>query len=314
MLNSGRLSNNRLFRSSRDPTRYTSQDYQGRQLPIGWVRNVSNNLVPGRVYYTNGLRSQWNFPNQEEDVSYNDCMESEEYDYNRYLLRFAQEFNKAKGLPPPEIGDDDEWRSFSAGRIKKPITNNLKERLQKREKDRMRNQRIYNHLEKEKSVLVLCQRKESLDDKSIKESVIPKLEYIIEDFLKISDTESVDIKYMVDLENPDTDKSDFNMILDKSDSKATEFIKNHKDFYDLIVLQTCPEYIMDLEFIYYILKNKGHILITKVDYNGEISMLETSEYDNIIKKYTDFGFTIIPDDNFIIFKKVVSLHAPPTSI
>jgi hypothetical protein len=193
--------------------------------------------------------------------------------------------------------------SFSSGTIKKPITNNLKERLQKREKDRMRKQRIYNHLEKGKSVLVLCQRKESLNDKSIKESVIPKLEYIIEDFLKISDTENIDIKYMVNLENPDNDKSDFNMILDKSDSNANEFIKNHKDFYDLIVLQTCPDTIMDLEFINYILKNKGYILITKVDYNGDISMLETSEYNSTIKKYTDFGFTNIPDDNFIIFKK-----------
>jgi hypothetical protein len=203
------------------------------------------------------------------------------------------------GSAAPTMGAD----SFSSGTIKKPITNNLKERLQNREKDRMRKQRIYNHLEKGKSVLVLCQRKESLDDKYVKESVIPKLEYIIEDFLKITHAESVDIKYMVDLENPDNDKSDFNMILDKSDSNSHEFIKNHKDFYDLIVLQTCPDYSMELEFIYYILKLKGHILITKVDYNGEINILEKSEYNNIIKKYTDFGFTLIKDDNFIVFQK-----------
>jgi hypothetical protein len=206
---------------------------------------------------------------------------------------------RGMGSAAPTIGAD----SFSSGTIKKPITNNLNDRLKKREKDRMRKQRIYNHLEKGKSVLVLCQRKESLDDKHVKESVIPKLEYIIEDFLKITHAESVDIKYMVDLENPDNDKSDFNMILDKSDSNSHEFIKNHKDFYDLIVLQTCPDYMMELEFIYYILKLKGHILITKVDYNGEINILETSEYNDIIKKYTDFGFTLIKDDNFIVFQK-----------
>jgi len=283
-----------------------------------------NAAHPDSIGYAGWMGRFKGMSNQDPFSSYNDCME---YKSNRHLLRFAQEFNKAKGLPPPEIGDDEELRSricadlsiknldteeeflhknadsFSSGTIKKPITNNLKERLQKREKDRMRKQRIYNHLEKGKSVLVLCQRKESLNDKSIKESVIPKLEYIIEDFLKITDAESVDIKYMVDLEKPDNDKSDFNMILDKSDSNANEFIKNHKDFYDLIVLQTCPDYIMDLEFIYYILKTKGHILITKVGYNGEINILETSEYNNIIKKYTEFGFTLIQDDNFIVFQK-----------
>jgi len=289
------------------------------------TRTIAENAAhPESIGFAGSMGRFKGISNQDPFSSYNDCME---YKSNRHLLRFAQEFNKAKGLPPPEIGDDDEWRSricadlsrknlhteeeflhknadsFSSGTIKKPITNNLKERLQKREKDRMRKQRIYNHLEKGKSVLVLCQRKESLNDKSIKESVIPKLEYIIEDFLKISDTENVDIKYMVNLENPDNDKSDFNMILDKSDSNANEFIKNHKDFYDLIVLQTCPDYIMDLGFIYYILKTKGHILITKVDYNGEINILETSEYNNIIKKYTEFGFTPIQDDNFIVFQK-----------
>lgn len=35
-------------------------------LPIGWRRNISHNVDPGRVYYTNGRQSQWNFPNQAE--------------------------------------------------------------------------------------------------------------------------------------------------------------------------------------------------------------------------------------------------------
>ena len=37
-----------------------------RPLPIGWVTNVSHNVDPGRVYYTNGRQSQWNFPIQAE--------------------------------------------------------------------------------------------------------------------------------------------------------------------------------------------------------------------------------------------------------
>lgn len=290
-----------------------------------YIREIS--AEPGSLTHAGANGSFYGIGGLTPFASYNDCMESEEYKSNRHLLRFVQEFNKAKGLPPPEVGNDDEWRSricrdltsknldkeerfvypntdsFSSGKIKKPITDSLKERLAKREKDRMLKQRIYNHLEKVKSVLVLCQRKESFDDTFVKESVIPRLESIIEDFLNITDNESVDIKYMVNLENPYNDKCDYNMILDKSDHNANEFIKSHKDFYDLIVLQTCPDTIMDLEFINYILKNKGYILITKVDYNGDISMLETSEYNSTIKKYTDFGFIYIHDDNFIVFQK-----------
>ena len=38
-----------------------------RPLPFGWVRAISNNVDPDRVYYTNGIQSRWDFPNQEED-------------------------------------------------------------------------------------------------------------------------------------------------------------------------------------------------------------------------------------------------------
>ena len=54
-----------MLRSPRHQPRDPLQN-DHRPLPIGWSRNVSNNVDPGRVYYSNGRQSQWNFPNQEE--------------------------------------------------------------------------------------------------------------------------------------------------------------------------------------------------------------------------------------------------------
>ena len=65
MFNFGRL--------SRSPTRHQPRHQprdpleNERPLPFGWVRAISNNVDPDRVYYTNGIQSRWDFPNQEED-------------------------------------------------------------------------------------------------------------------------------------------------------------------------------------------------------------------------------------------------------
>jgi hypothetical protein len=112
-----------------------------------------------------------------------------------------------------------------------------------------------------------------------------ELETMIKFFLQ---TESVDIKYMVD--TVQGEESDFNMILDKSEPKAQTFVKEHQNFYDLIVLQTCPDEMMDLEYIFDILKNEGHIMITKLYSTLDSTYkLEISDYSSIIDKYTRFG-------------------------
>ena len=54
-----------MLRSPRHQPREPLQNEE-RPLPIGWKRAFSNNVEPGRVYYTNGRQSQWNFPNQAE--------------------------------------------------------------------------------------------------------------------------------------------------------------------------------------------------------------------------------------------------------
>ena len=76
------------------------------------TRTIAENAVePGSLAFASAMGRLYGMSGYTPFPSYNDCMESDEYESNRHLLRFAQEFNKAKGLPPPEIGDDDEWRS-----------------------------------------------------------------------------------------------------------------------------------------------------------------------------------------------------------
>jgi len=55
---------------SRSPQRYQPRDplqNDDRPLPLGWERRISDNVDLGRVYYTNGRQSQWNFPKQDQD-------------------------------------------------------------------------------------------------------------------------------------------------------------------------------------------------------------------------------------------------------
>ena len=135
---------------------------------------------------------------------------------------------------------------------------------------------------KEKSALILCQRKKIISEiyknDDTQEKINSELERIIKFFLQ---TESVNIEYMVDSNY--YQESDHNMILDKSEPKAEEFVKKHQNFYDLIMLQTCPDEIMDLEYISDILKNEGYIIITKL-VDTYISELQTFDLD----KYTKF--------------------------
>ena len=127
--------------------------------------------------------------------------------------------------------------------------------------------------------MILCQRKKiisgSFEEISTQQKINLDLEALITIFLQ---TKSVNIEYMVDNE-----QSDFNMLLDKAKPEAETFVKEHLNFYDLIVLQTCPDEMMDLEYISDILKNEGHIIITKLNSTLDSTYkLKISYYRTII--------------------------------
>ena len=160
-----------------------------------------------------------------------------------------------------------------------------------------------------KQVLVLCQRREGFTRKiSIKDRLIPTLEKTIKTFLKEKmSNDTADIKYMVDLD-PDKkeDKADFNMELSNRDQKSREFREQHSEFYDLVVLQTCPFDFMDMKLVRDILKDDGYLMCTTVLVDGQQGKMVELLQPQLVKKITDSGFTEVPD-KFLTFQKKASI-------
>ena len=111
---------------------------------------------------------------------------------------------------------------------------------------------------------------------------------------------------MVDALQFPGDKADFIIFLDKSNPEGLKFAEEHKGAYDLVVLQTCPLYMMDVKLINDILKIGGQILCISVS-PGIINNLKTNTQNtaDIIIKFTDpkYGFVEIANDDFFIFQK-----------
>lgn len=164
-----------------------------------------------------------------------------------------------------------------------------------------------------KEVLVLCQRKEGLfGDKSnlknnVRETVVPELTRTIETFLKETTGSSIsNIKYMRPYNpiiNPH-DKADFNMELTtKHQTKEMkDFFDNHLNFYDLIVLQTCPIPFLDYKAIAHILKKDGHVVCTVIQDRGsrdEISEIGKNFY---IQQFAAINFFQVPDTKDLTFQ------------
>ena len=77
---------------------------------ISATRHISQSTVePGSVAFAGAMGRLHGTRPHPPFASYDDCMASE-YRSKRHLLRFAQEYNQAKGRPPPssDEGDDDD--------------------------------------------------------------------------------------------------------------------------------------------------------------------------------------------------------------
>ena len=99
MLNLRHITQNRFSRSPQRQAHNTLENHE-RPPPIGWERRISNTVDPGEVYYTNGIRSQWNFPNQEEDPIFV-IAEAERRERNERL----EELNRQARIHPEERAD-----------------------------------------------------------------------------------------------------------------------------------------------------------------------------------------------------------------
>jgi hypothetical protein len=149
----------------------------------------------------------------------------------------------------------------------------------------------------EKRVLVLCQRKEGigLGGMNVKEKLIPKLETIITNFLqKMTGSYTKSIEYMTynDIGKPkiDSDKADFFMLLTNGTKEVKKFLNDHLHFYDLIVLQTCPFKLMDLEIINSILKKEGYVMCTSIQIDGRNAKILSDNKEILFENFGRINF------------------------
>ena len=116
---------------------------------------------------------------------------------------------------------------------------------------------------KPKGVLVMCQRKNGPDIDlqgnivRVEDSVVPKINKFVQehigdakiDYLSNSEAEG-DVDYDLNLDNLPDNK------------KAQEFIASHKEFYSLIILNTCPIEWIDFNLIYNLMTPDGLLYIS----------------------------------------------------
>jgi len=113
-----------------------------------------------------------------------------------------------------------------------------------------------------KRALILCQRKTGSNhgsDLDVEISVVPRIDSYIQSLFPGS---QVIIEYMTPgLINGRLDgTADFNFAL-SNEGQGREFINDHQNYYDLVMLNTCPIPLMDFSIIHEILKATGLLVI-----------------------------------------------------
>ncbi len=137
-------------------------------------------------------------------------------------------------------------------------------------------------------VLVVCQRKEGSCYPSqqllVQKTVIPMITQFLSSYLK---TTNYTTEYLSKVENKsDKDNVDFNIKIDGDDKSFQKFLKTHKKYYSVILLNTCPFFLMQYGSISDLLSDSGVLILSKVDcedYNNPRPNLFKISPDLLIK-------------------------------
>jgi hypothetical protein len=114
------------------------------------------------------------------------------------------------------------------------------------------------------NVLVLCQRKKGSCYKNInvQDLLVPKIKrYISQTFY-----EDYNIEFLSFLgeDKQENDEVDYNLLIDPSSEEFQIFYRKHYKFYNIILLNTCPTYLMNFFLISNMLKDDGILILSKV--------------------------------------------------
>lgn len=114
-------------------------------------------------------------------------------------------------------------------------------------------------------ILVLCQRKSGrcdLSNATVERTIIPNIEKYLSNYLHTTDYK-IDYLSSLDTPNPD-DEVDFNMEIGDN-AEFNNFLKEHNNYYSIIVLNTCPYRFINYDYISQMLCNNGVVILSKVN-------------------------------------------------
>lgn len=173
-----------------------------------------------------------------------------------------------------------------------------------------------------KNVLVLCQRKIGLDysNVNVAVSVIPKINEYVTSLLG-SDTK---IEYLTDCSGftceEDSVDYKFNLDSDPTNSEAVEFISTHKEYYSLIILNTCPFPFMDYNAIYELLEPRGIMVMKrypsefKKGDRSTLSFLKASELAYFKTLFDNTPYPEYDTNNEFVYVKIEQTAGRPPRV
>lgn len=136
-----------------------------------------------------------------------------------------------------------------------------------------------------KNILVLCQRKtgrSATNDYDVEEVVVPKITELIQTLLGFDTS----IVYMTKLEKKNPGTVDIDCYLGDESECSKKFIEKHNNFFDLIILQTCPFIFFNFDIVINLLKPKGMLALTSFPAPFDKKNFLSFPYDGIITKLT----------------------------
>jgi hypothetical protein len=169
----------------------------------------------------------------------------------------------------------------------------------------------------EKKVLVICQRKKSYvydipngwktTDALAVDITVKKLEQYVYDYYK---TRNVKIEYMIEYRNnKDEYEADYKIRFNPSSRKTNEriksyeFIRNHINDYDMVMLQTCPlsMFVDNIKYLSWIMKPNGVLTIKAFGHFGkdkiDMNRIPPFVYDTIIRYFYHIDDDILAINN-----------------
>jgi hypothetical protein len=142
------------------------------------------------------------------------------------------------------------------------------------------------------NALVLCQRKSP--------KIISQIDNVIQNYFP---GKSYSVEYMSSIsKNDDINSVDYDFNLELENSDAINFINNHKNYYSIIILNTCPFIHMNFEIISSIMKDDGIMIFSSFPNTFINNYLLNKTEDFMIKnpyqEFNLFKFFDKKEDNF----------------